>query len=152
MHSACALSLQHTQGCGCVYRQRRAYKVKSWTDADDFLTQLATAAGKLHKGGEPDLNTAAKMVLFDWQRGRIPFFTMPPEYEEADAAVAEAAAEAGPSGGNAVDDGGLVLPSEAVTVGLSCSQAASLSAPARGSWEPTVGFWMPRVRRHLQSE
>lgn len=35
--------------------------------------------GKLGKGGEPDLNTAAKMVLYDWQRGKIPFFTPPPE-------------------------------------------------------------------------
>ena len=36
-------------------------------------------AGKLGKGGEPDVNTAAKMVLLDWQRGKIPYFEMPPE-------------------------------------------------------------------------
>lgn len=33
------------------------------------------------RGGEPDLNTAAKGVLYDWQRGKIPFFKLPPDYE-----------------------------------------------------------------------
>ena len=58
--------------------QRRAYKIKQWDDAEDFLTRLAQVSGKLLKGGEPDLNTAAKMVLYDWQRGKIPFFVLPP--------------------------------------------------------------------------
>lgn len=39
----------------------RAYKVASWTDAEDFLEQLAVRSGKLGKGGEPDLNTTAKV-------------------------------------------------------------------------------------------
>ena len=52
--------------------------MKQWQDAEDFLTKLAQASGKLLKGGEPDLNTAAKMVLYDWQRGKIPFFVLPP--------------------------------------------------------------------------
>ena len=56
---------------------RRAYKLKGWEDAEDFLGQVAQGAGKLCKGGDPDLNTAAKMVLHDWQRGKIPFFTLP---------------------------------------------------------------------------
>ncbi|BBN02584.1 nuclear GTP-binding protein [Marchantia polymorpha subsp. ruderalis] len=63
----------------------RAYKVKEWTSDEDFLTQLCKVTGKLLKGGEPDLNTAAKMVLFDWQRGRIPFFTPPPQRPEEEA-------------------------------------------------------------------
>lgn len=36
----------------------------------------------LFQGGEPDLMTGAKMVLHDWQRGRIPFFVPPPKQEE----------------------------------------------------------------------
>ncbi|KAL2642357.1 hypothetical protein R1flu_009944 [Riccia fluitans] len=67
----------------------RAYKVKEWTSDEDFLTQLCRITGKLLKGGEPDLNTAAKMVLFDWQRGRIPFFTPPPQRPEAEGASNE---------------------------------------------------------------
>jgi nuclear GTP-binding protein len=87
---------------------RRAYKLAGWTDAEDFLEQVARGAGKLGKGGEPDLNTAAKMVLHDWQRGKIPFFTLPVDYDESAAAggqlsvpsgvVTEADAAAGPEG------------------------------------------------------
>eukprot|EP00249_Psilotum_nudum_P018209 c26693_g1_i1 orf=82-1917(+) len=61
----------------------RAYKIKDWVDENDFLTQLSKMAGKLLKGGEPDLMTVAKMVLNDWQRGRIPFYTPPPRLEES---------------------------------------------------------------------
>ncbi|PKI56298.1 hypothetical protein CRG98_023317, partial [Punica granatum] len=35
-------------------------------------------------GGEPDLTSAAKMMLHDWQRGRIPFF-VPPSQRETEA-------------------------------------------------------------------
>ncbi|WCJ23429.1 Nucleolar GTP-binding protein 2 [Euphorbia peplus] len=36
------------------------------------------------QGGEPDLTTVAKMVLHDWQRGKIPFFVAPPRQEDDD--------------------------------------------------------------------
>lgn len=36
------------------------------------------------QGGEPDLMTVAKMVLHDWQRGKIPFFVPPPRLQEGD--------------------------------------------------------------------
>jgi nuclear GTP-binding protein len=57
---------------------RRTYGVDSWTDSMDFLSKLAVRSGKLLKGGEPDVNTISKMVLNDWVRGKIPFYTMPP--------------------------------------------------------------------------
>lgn len=60
---------------------QRAYQVKSWTDAEDFLAQLARRSGKLLKGGEPDMNTAAKTLLLDWQKGKIPFFEVPDDEE-----------------------------------------------------------------------
>ena len=63
---------------------RRAYKLKEWADTEDFLGQVAQGAGKLCKGGDPDLNTAAKMVLHDWQRGKIPYFTLPSEEKVAE--------------------------------------------------------------------
>ncbi|KAH9035649.1 NGP1NT-domain-containing protein [Lactarius pseudohatsudake] len=47
--------------------------------ADDFLDTLARAKGRLLKGGEPDIEGAAKIVLSDWVRGRIPYFVTPPE-------------------------------------------------------------------------
>ncbi|XP_062029577.1 nuclear/nucleolar GTPase 2 [Rosa rugosa] len=60
---------------------QRAYKIKEWEDDNDFLVQLCKSSGKLLKGGEPDLMTAAKMILHDWQRGKIPFFVPPPQRE-----------------------------------------------------------------------
>ena len=52
----------------------QAYKVSEWKDTTDFLEELKRRMGKMLKGGEPDTNTAARMVLQDWQRGKIPFF------------------------------------------------------------------------------
>jgi len=60
---------------------QRAYQVRSWTDSEDFLAQLARRSGKLFKGGEPDINTAAKTLLLDWQKGKIPFFELPDDEE-----------------------------------------------------------------------
>merc|ERR1719228_609935 len=56
----------------------RTYKLSSWTDHIDFLEQMAKRCGRLGKGGEPDINAVSKMVLNDWTRGKLPFFTPPP--------------------------------------------------------------------------
>mmetsp|Transcript_11058 Transcript_11058/g.37638 ORF Transcript_11058/g.37638 Transcript_11058/m.37638 type:complete len:154 (-) Transcript_11058:91-552(-) len=40
--------------------------------------------GKLLKGGDPDLNTAAKKVITDWLRGRLPYFELPEESPAAE--------------------------------------------------------------------
>ena len=37
--------------------------------------------GKLLKGGEPDIISAAKIVLQDWQRGKIPYYVAPPKQD-----------------------------------------------------------------------
>lgn len=44
---------------------------------EDFLDKLARMKGRLLKGGEPDLDGVAKILLSDWVRGRIPFFVPP---------------------------------------------------------------------------
>jgi len=56
----------------------RTYGIAVWEDHVEFLAKLAKKTGKLLKGGEPDFQTTAKMVLYDFQRGRLPFFTPPP--------------------------------------------------------------------------
>jgi len=55
-----------------------------WEDSEEFLTILGKKMGKLLKGGEADIETAARIVLYDWQRGRIPFFTPPPSEDQAE--------------------------------------------------------------------
>lgn len=59
---------------------KKTYGILDWEDASDFLEQVARKTGKLLKGGEPDLNTSAKMILNDYLRGKIPWFIAPPDY------------------------------------------------------------------------
>ncbi|KAJ6028101.1 Nucleolar GTP-binding protein 2 [Penicillium herquei] len=61
----------------------RTYGIKEPTDAIDFLSRLARKGGRLLKGGEPDLDGVAKMVINDFLRGKIPWFTPPPKPEGA---------------------------------------------------------------------
>merc|ERR1712029_700629 len=61
----------------------RTYRIeRDWKSTNDFLERIAQRSGKLLKGGEPDLDNVAKMVLNDWQRGKLPFFTPPPGCEQ----------------------------------------------------------------------
>ena len=81
---------------------RRAYRVEAWEGADDFLARLARRSGRLTRGGEPDTATAAKMVLMDWQRGKLPYYTDPParpgEETEEGGAKKKGAKRAGAAG------------------------------------------------------
>lgn len=61
---------------------RKHYKVSDYEDPIDFLEQLARRMGKLTKGGHADINTTARMVLNDWQRGRLPYYVKPPTNEQ----------------------------------------------------------------------
>lgn len=59
----------------------KTYKIEDWKDHVDFLEKLAQRSGRLLKGGEPDISSVAKMMLNDWQRGKLPFFVCPPGFE-----------------------------------------------------------------------
>lgn len=61
---------------------QKTYKINEWPDHINFLEQLAQKTGKLLKKGEPDITTSAKMMLNDWQRGKLPFYVSPPGFEE----------------------------------------------------------------------
>ncbi len=56
----------------------RTYDIKNYVDATDFLSILARKGGRLLKGGEADVDGVAKMVINDFLRGKIPWFTPPP--------------------------------------------------------------------------
>lgn len=60
---------------------QKTYKVDTWTSSLDFLEQLAKKSGKLLKGGEPDITVISRMVLNDWQRGKLPFYVAPEGFE-----------------------------------------------------------------------
>ncbi|KAJ3120205.1 GTPase required for pre-60S ribosomal subunit nuclear export and maturation [Physocladia obscura] len=61
---------------------QRTYDIHEWEDHTDFLTKLAKKGGRLLKMGEPDVGTVAKMILNDWLRGKIPYYTTPPQLED----------------------------------------------------------------------
>ncbi|CAG8601678.1 3830_t:CDS:10 [Ambispora gerdemannii] len=61
---------------------QRTYEINEWKDHFDFIGQYAQKTGKLLKKGEPDIHIVSKMILNDWLRGKIPYFTPPPFDEE----------------------------------------------------------------------
>ncbi|KAL3508651.1 hypothetical protein ACH5RR_028052 [Cinchona calisaya] len=97
----------------------RAYKIKDWEDENDFLVQLCKTTGKLLRGGEPDLMTAAKMVLHDWQRGKIPFFVPPPKQEDDSS---EGPNQSGLQNDEAVDDDQVSAARKAIADVISSQQ------------------------------
>jgi nuclear GTP-binding protein len=52
-----------------------AYRVTDFKTVNEFLSSVARKTGKLSKGGVPDCNAAAKIVLRDWNNGKIPYYT-----------------------------------------------------------------------------
>lgn len=63
----------------------RTYALRGYKDHIEFLELLARKGGRLLHGGEPDVDGVAKMVLNDFLRGKIPWFTPPPMVEGAEA-------------------------------------------------------------------
>jgi len=54
------------------------YKIPDFSTPNEFLIHIARKNGKLMKGGIPNINQAARIVLQDWTGGKIPFYTEPP--------------------------------------------------------------------------
>ncbi|KAG5944149.1 GTPase required for pre-60S ribosomal subunit nuclear export and maturation [Claviceps sorghi] len=57
------------------HHMEKTYDLRGWTSATELLELLARKSGRLLRGGEPDLDGVAKMVLNDFMRGKIPWFT-----------------------------------------------------------------------------
>jgi nuclear GTP-binding protein len=53
----------------------KTYEMNDYANHIDFLEQLARKGGRLLKGGEADVDGVAKMVLNDFLRGKLPWFT-----------------------------------------------------------------------------
>jgi nuclear GTP-binding protein len=53
-----------------------------WKDSTELLELVARKCGRLRKGGEPCLRSAAVMLINDFQRGRLPHYVPPPELKE----------------------------------------------------------------------
>jgi len=51
----------------------------TWTTTTHLLEMIARKSGRLLKGGEPCLRSAAIYMINDFQRGRLPHYVAPPE-------------------------------------------------------------------------
>ncbi|XP_062078866.1 guanine nucleotide-binding protein-like NSN1 [Humulus lupulus] len=71
------------------------YKIPSFETVDDFLQKVATVRGKLKKGGIVDIESAARIVLHDWNEGKIPYYTMPPVRNQDETTEAKIVTELG---------------------------------------------------------
>ncbi|KAK6326130.1 hypothetical protein J4Q44_G00017750 [Coregonus suidteri] len=79
----------------------------------------------LLQGGEPDLPCVSKMVLNDWQRGRIPFFVKPPGCEGEHEGKEKLPVEGAPEGTERVQkEGATEEQSEEVVAAVSAEQEA----------------------------
>ena len=54
----------------------------SWNNSEELLEKIALKCGRLLKGGEPCLRSAAIMLINDFQRGRLPHYVAPPELKD----------------------------------------------------------------------
>lgn len=71
------------------------YKLSSFDTVDDFLQKVAVIRGKLKKGGIVDIEAAARIVLHDWNEGKIPYYTMPPVRSQVEPSEARIVSELG---------------------------------------------------------
>lgn len=55
------------------------YGVSDYNTPEEFLAIKAQKQGRYKKGGIPDVRLSAKMLIDDWNRGKIRYYTVPPE-------------------------------------------------------------------------
>ncbi|KAK7863424.1 hypothetical protein R5R35_006503 [Gryllus longicercus] len=60
-------------------QMREQYKIDNYSTVDEFFCILAKRFGCFRKGGIPDPQRAARILIDDWNRGKIKHYTEPPE-------------------------------------------------------------------------
>ncbi|KAH9645516.1 hypothetical protein HF086_000044 [Spodoptera exigua] len=60
------------------------YSIPEFNTPQEFFAHLASRMGRFKKGGVPDQESAARILLNDWNTGKVRYFTLPPETPESD--------------------------------------------------------------------
>lgn len=60
----------------------KLYRIQEFSTTQEFLAAVCRKRGKLGKGGVPELDAAATIVLRDWNNGRIRYETPVPEGDD----------------------------------------------------------------------
>lgn len=55
------------------------YNIPVYHNCNEFLYLIGNKYGKLLNGGVPDKKAAAKIVIQDWNSGKVPFYVNPPK-------------------------------------------------------------------------
>jgi nuclear GTP-binding protein len=55
------------------------YHIGEFSNVVEFLTAVAKKRGKIKSGGVVDIDSAAKVVIGDWNGGKIPYMSRPPK-------------------------------------------------------------------------
>lgn len=72
------------------------YRIPEFADVVEFLAHIATRRGLFKAGGgQANITAAARVVIQDWNSGRIQFYTMPPELDKSGYLGAEIVSEWG---------------------------------------------------------
>lgn len=66
----------------CKTTLQRLYQLADFASPQEALRLVAARRGKLKKGGVPDVAAAARLVLGDWQEGRIPYYSEPSGFSD----------------------------------------------------------------------
>lgn len=82
-------------------------------DVMDFIQQVGLRRGRLTRGGQVDEEATARMILTDWNDGRIPYYTYPPAVDEL-FLRSDDAYRARPAGGAEEDDDESGAPAQLV--------------------------------------
>ena len=59
----------------------KLYKIADFQNATQFLVNVAQSRGKFKKGGVADIENAARLVIEDWNSGRMNHFVPPPGFD-----------------------------------------------------------------------
>lgn len=64
------------------------YKLKeNYKDGQEFMAILARARGFVGRGGIYNQDSAARLILNDWNSGKIKYYTVPPEENDVDSTI-----------------------------------------------------------------
>ncbi|RVE42247.1 hypothetical protein evm_013106 [Chilo suppressalis] len=63
------------------------YAVPEFNTPQEFFASLASRMGRFKKGGVPDQEAAARILLNDWNTGKVRYYTEPPETPDSEVHV-----------------------------------------------------------------
>ncbi|XP_048403688.1 guanine nucleotide-binding protein-like 3 isoform X2 [Stegostoma tigrinum] len=98
------------------------YNVPNFRTSLEFLTLLAQKRSMLKKGGIPDIEKTAKLILYDWSGAKVSYHTAPPERHELPSYITAKIVEEAKRGFNT---GELTQHNENTLKGVRCPNMAS---------------------------